>query len=82
MFRDKVIKNFDLCKDIEYGCILHILDEVVPWPLAFFHYAAVFEGGNLQMYSETVFRFLVLFIVWERKHYDESTLSMLSDLIH
>lgn len=80
MIRDKVIRKFHLCKDIEYACILHILDEVVP--LAFFHYASVFEGGNLQMYSETMFRFLVLFIVWERKHYDKSTLSMLSDLIH
>ena len=80
MIRDKIIRKFDLCKDIEYTCILHILDEVVP--LAFFHYAAIFEGGNLQMYSETMFRFLVPFIVWERKHYDKSTLSMLSDLIH
>ena len=82
MIRDKIISKFDLCKDIhvEYACILHILDEVVP--LAFFHYAPVFEGGNLQMYSETMFRFLVLFIMWERRHYDKSTLSMLSDLIH
>ena len=80
MIRDKVIRKFDLCKDIEYACILHILDEVVP--LAFFHYASVFEGRNLQMYSETMFRFLVLFIVWDRKHYDKSTLSFLSDLIH
>ena len=44
MIRDKIIRKFDLCKDIEYTCILHILDEVVP--LAFFHYAAIFEGGN------------------------------------
>lgn len=80
MIRDKIISKFDLCKDIEYTCILHILDEVVP--LAFFHYAAVFEGGNLQMYSETMFRFLVLFIVWERRHCDKSTPSMLSDLVH
>lgn len=34
MIRDKVIRKFDLCKDMEYACILHILDEVVP--LAFF----------------------------------------------
>ena len=34
------------------------------------------------MYSETMFRFLVLFIVWDRTHYDKSTLSMLRDLIH
>ena len=80
MIRDKIIGKFDSCKDIEYTCILHILDEVVP--LAFFHYAAIFEGGNLQMYSETMFRFLALFIVWDRRHYDKSTLSMLSDLIH
>ena len=80
MIRDKVISKFDLCKDVEYECILHILYEVVP--LAFFHYAVIFESRNLQMYSETMFKFLVLFIVWERRHYDKSTLSMLSDLIH
>lgn len=80
MIRDKVISKFDFCKDVEYACILHILDEVVR--LAFFHYAAIFESGNLQMYLETMFRFLVLFTVWERRHYDKCTLSMLSDLIH
>ena len=79
MIRDKIISKFDLCKDIEYTCILHILDEVVP--LTFFHHAA-FLGGNLQMYSGTMFRFLVLFIVWERRHNDKFTLSMLRDLIH
>ena len=79
MTRDKIIRKFDLCKDIEYTCILHILDEVVP--LAFFHHAA-FLGGNLQMYSGTTFRFLLLFIVWERRHNDKFTLSMLRDLIH
>ena len=80
MIGGKVIRKFDLCKDIEYACILHILYEAVP--LAFFHYTSVFEGGNLQMYLETTFSFLVLFIVWERKHYGKSTLSMLSDLNH
>ena len=29
-----------------------------------------------------MFRFLVPFIVWERRHYGKSTLSMLRDLIH
>lgn len=45
MIRDKVIRKFYLCKDIEYVCIFYILDEVVL--LVFFYYVFVFEGGNL-----------------------------------
>ena len=57
MIRDKIIRKFDLCKILKSRCILHITDQVVP--LAFFYYASVFEGGNLQMYSDAMFRFLV-----------------------
>lgn len=59
----KVLQKFQLCKDIEYSCLLFLLDEVIP--LSFFHYPVTF-------YS-------ILFIIWQRSHYDRSTLSMLSD---
>ena len=34
--RTKVLQKFQLCKDIEFACPLHLLDEVIP--LSFFHY--------------------------------------------
>ena len=78
--RTKVLQKFKLCKDIEYACLLHLLEEVIP--LGFFHYSLIFRSGDLERYVETMLRLLILFIIWKRKHYDRSTLSMLSDLWH
>lgn len=76
--RSKVLQKFKLCKDIEYSCLLHILEEVIP--IGFFHYSLIFRSGDLEGYTETMLRLMVLFIIWKRKHYNRSTLSMLSDL--
>jgi len=78
--RDKVIHKFPLCKDIEFSCLFHLLDEVIP--LSFFHYAVMFLSGNLASLISVMFRFALLFIIWKRHHYDRSTLSMLSDIYH
>lgn len=78
--RTKVLQKFQLCKDIEFACILHLLDEVVP--LSFFHYPVIFQSGNLSSYVPVMLRFALLFIIWRRHHYDRSTLSMLSDIYH
>ena len=78
--RTKVLQKFQLCKDIEFACILHLLDEVIP--LSFFHYPVVFRSGNLSSYVPVMLKFALLFIIWRRHHYDRSTLSMLSDIYH
>lgn len=80
MIRGKVLRKFCICKDLEFVCILHILEEVIL--LVFFHYTVIFRSGALDSYFSVMFRFLLLFIIWERRHYDKSTLSMLSDLLH
>ena len=73
----KVLQKFQLCKDIEYSCLLFLLDEVIP--LSFFHYPVTFRSGNLDDYMLTMLKLSILFIIWQRSHYDRSTLSMLSD---
>lgn len=73
----KVLKKFQLCKDIEYSCLLFLLDEVIP--LSFFHYPVTFRSGNLDDYMATMLKLSILFITWQRRHYDRSMLSMLSD---
>ena len=78
--RTKVLQKFQLWKDIEFACILHLLDEVVP--LSFFHYPVIFRSGNPHSYVPVMLRFALLFIIWRRHHYDRSTLSMLSDIYH
>ena len=45
----KVLKIFQLCKDIEYSCLLFLLDEVIP--LSFFHNPVTFRSGNLDDYT-------------------------------
>ena len=69
--------KFQLCKDIEYSCLLFLLDQVIP--LSFFHYPVTFRSGNLDDYMLTMLKLSILFIIWQRSHYDRSTLSMLSD---
>ena len=78
--RSKVLQKFKLCKDIEFSCILHMLEEAMP--IGFCLYSLVYRSGVLSDYVEVMLRLLVLFIVWKRKHYHKSTLSMLSDLWH
>ena len=57
----KVLQKFQLCKDIEFACILHLLDEVIP--LSFFHYPVIFRSGNLSSYVPVMLRFALLFII-------------------
>ena len=58
--RTKVLQKFQLCKDIEYACILHLLDEVIP--LSFFHYPVVFRSGNLSSYVPVMLKIALPFI--------------------
>ena len=80
LIREMVQKKFKLCKDVEYVMMLHLLDEFLP--LIFYHYNVVFRGGDFNYYITIMQRFLILFICWERRHYDKSTLSMLCDTQH
>ena len=80
MLRSKVLNLFKLCKDIEYTCLLYLFEEVLP--LLFFHYPVIFRSSDLGNYLSIMRRFAVLFICWKRRHYDKSTLSLLSDAVH
>jgi len=75
--RHRGLQKFQLCKDIEYICLLFLLDEVIP--LSFFHYPVTIRSGNLDDHMATMLKLYILFIIWQRTHYDRSMLSMLSD---
>ena len=80
MLRSKVLRLFKLCKDLEYVCLLYLFEEVLP--LLFFHYPVIFRSSKLENYLPIMRRFAVLFTCWRRRHYDKSTLSLLSDTLH
>ena len=75
--RHQVIRKFKRCKDIEYTCLLHNLEEVLP--LVTLHYPAIFKSGSMEVYRATMRRLSLLFMTWKWHHYDKSTLSWLSD---
>ena len=81
LVRTRVLNKFDLCKDIGYLCVIHVLDEILPQ--VFFQYEVIFRSGNIERYTQVMFRFLITYIIWDRHHYDRSTtLSMLNDFYH
>lgn len=77
LVRDKVLPKFGLCKSHEFASILYLLDHVVP--LVFLHYQT-FRSGNMEEYGCLMAQLAILFISWQRHHYNKSTLSFLSDL--
>ena len=79
LVRDKVLPKFGLCKGHEFASILYLLDHVVP--LVFFHYQT-FRSGNMEEYECLMAQLAILFISWQRHHYNKSTLSFLSDLAY
>ena len=79
LVRDKVLQKFGLCKSHEFTSIVYLLDHVVP--LVFFHYQT-FRSGNMDEYECLMAQLAILFISWQRRHYNKSTLSFLSDLAY
>lgn len=77
--REIILTKFANCKDPEYSMLVHLLDEVVP--LFFYFYEAVFRGGNLESWLETMIRVSIQFILFRRKNYDKATLAQISDVL-
>lgn len=71
--------QFGLCKSHEFTSVLYLLDHVVP--LDFFHYQT-FRSGNMNEYVSLMDQLAILFISWQRRHHNKSTLSFLSDLAY
>lgn len=75
--REKVLEKFGIYKDHEYVSIIYLLEHVLP--LVFFQYN-IFRAGDVLEYENLMTQMAVLFICWERRHYNKSTLSFLSDI--
>ena len=56
LIRDKFLQKFKLCKDTEYVCLLHILEEVVP--LVFFSMAWYWDLESFRIIIPLSFDFL------------------------
>ena len=79
LIREKVLPKFDLCKSHEFVSVFYLLDHVVP--IVFFHYQT-FRTGNLTDFENLMIQLCIIFISWQRRHYNKSTLSFLSDMAY
>ena len=71
MIREKVLRKFCMCKDLEFVCILHILEEVIP--LVLFHYTVIFRSGALNLLFSNVQVFTAVYNLGKAT-FDKSTL--------
>ena len=78
--RKGVMKTFKLCKDADFALLKHLLDDLLP--LIFFFYSTVIRGGNYHLWKNSMIRLAFMFLTQKRHHYDKSTISVISDLIH
>eukprot|EP00112_Aurelia_sp_Birch-Aquarium-sp1_P025550 Seg855.2 transcript_id=Seg855.2/GoldUCD/mRNA.D3Y31 product="hypothetical protein" protein_id=Seg855.2/GoldUCD/D3Y31 len=64
------------CKDIQYLTLLNLLDNYVPLVLSI--YSIVFKCNNYEQYCQSLLRCWVMFMVFQRRHYDKALLVALS----
>ena len=79
LIRDKILPKFGLCKSHEFVPVLYLLDHVVP--IVFFQYQT-FRSGDLNGFENLMIQLSIIFISWQRRHYNKSTLSLLSDMAY
>ena len=68
-----------LCKELQYGTLLNLLDNYIPLALA--TYNILFKLNRLDDYFYAVFRLWVMFFCFRRRHYNKSPLIWLSNML-
>ena len=77
--KKKVLQKFRICKDHEYvSIILFIWTSTSPSILPI--YSNIFRSGDILQYENLMAQVAVIFICWERRHFNKSTLSFQSDM--
>lgn len=76
LVREVVLSAFSHCKDIEYLTLINLVDNYVPLVLSI--YSIIFKSNNYDLYSISLLRCWVMFMVFHRRHYDKALLVALS----
>ena len=69
-----------LHKDVEYVCLYHLFDELIP--LNFMHYPVVVRAGDFNMLMDFIKRLWIMFIAMDRQHYNKASISWISDTLY
>ena len=77
----QVIQAFGQCKDIEYSCLLHLFEELVP--PCFLHYPVIIvRGGQFEQLASSMKPLAIMFVEMDSDHYNKASLSLISDEQH
>ena len=74
LVRDAIMSVFVTSKDVQYLVLLNLLDSLSI-------YSVVFKGNMAELYYESLLRCWVMFLMYQRRHYDKAPLIALSPLI-
>ena len=74
----KFFRNLESAKTMNMF-LSYIYLNIIVLPLVFFQYN-IFRDGDILQYENLMAQMAVIFICWERRHYNKSTLSFLSDM--
>lgn len=80
LIRDMILAVFCQCKDIEFLTLVNLLDNYIPLVLSI--YSIVFKGNNLEQYCHSLLRCWVMFMIFQRRHYDKALLIALTTIKH
>ena len=80
LIRDMMLSVFHKCKDIEFLTLLNLLDNYVPLVLSI--YSIVFKCNKYELFCQSVLHCWVMFVVFQRRHYNKALLIMLSTFLH
>ena len=80
LVRDSILSVFCHCKDIEFLTFVNLVDNYVPLVLSV--YSIVFKCNDYDLYCKSLLRTWVMFMVFQRRHYDKALLVLLSTFMH
>mgnify|MGYP002803559544 CR=1 FL=1 len=68
------------CKDIEFLTLLNLLDNYTPLVLSI--YSIVFKCNKYELFCQSLLHCSVMFVVFQRRHYNKALLIILSAFSH
>ena len=77
LVRDAIMSVFVTSKDVQYLVLLNLLDSYVPLSLSI--YSVVFKNNMAELYYESLLRCWVMFLMYQRRHYNKAPLIALSN---
>ena len=76
LVRESILSVFCHCKEIEFLTLVNLVDNYVPLVLSI--YSIVFKCNAYDLYCKSLLRCWVMFMVFQRRHYDKALLVVLS----